>query len=357
MSITIQHIADELNVSVSTVSRSLRNDRLINPQTRARIQATAMNMGYQGRIRRKTKRTSSKVLRLVIAFSSESYEQACVNPNFLRYIEGIEAEADAVDASLAYEALPYEIRGKLSKQTLPVSIRSGKPDAIICFGAIPGQDVQLLSTFAPIVSLTWDYHPTPCDVVRPNEEQTFAAIVDQLVALGHRKLAWIGECPSMHTQNNRRQMGFVMASLKHGMPINNEILGRYNQLYDGFDMPYLTDHTQGITQPQILRHWIDTLGISALVCVSDRVGYNVMLNLRKLGIDVPGQVSVTGFDHQPRPDDLPQLTTVDPLFMEQARTAVRMAQQRKDRPTAFPQHLLHLCRMAEGQTTSPISSL
>ena len=56
MAVTIQDIADELNISVSTVSRSLRNDRVINPQTRARIQAAAMDMGYQGRIRRKQQR-------------------------------------------------------------------------------------------------------------------------------------------------------------------------------------------------------------------------------------------------------------------------------------------------------------
>jgi DNA-binding LacI/PurR family transcriptional regulator len=80
------------------------------------------------------------------------------------------------------------------------------------------------------------------------------------------------------------------------------------------------------------------------------------MNLKTLGIDVPGQVSVTGFDDQVVPDNMPKLMTVDPLFMEQGRTAMRMAQQRKERPTAFPQRVLHLCQLVEGQTTAPVTA-
>ena len=63
--------------------------------------------------------------------------------------------------------------------------------------------------------------------------------------------------------------------------------------------------------------------------------------------------SVTGFDDQLTPDGLERLTTFDCLFMEQARTAMRVAQQRVERPTAFPQRILHLARLIRGNTTAP----
>jgi LacI family transcriptional regulator len=352
MTVTIQDIANELNLSASTVSRSLRNDRVINPQTRAKIQAAAMDMGYQGRIRRKTTRISSKTLRIVITFSSESYEAARHNSNFLRYIEGIEAEADALNARIIYEAIPYEIRGKLTRKTLPASIKSGKPDAVLTMWSVPVHDIELISQFAPIISQQWDYDPIPCDVVRPNEEKAIRNIVIDLANLGHRRMMWVSEYNFNHVDQSHRITGFIEAMLKLNLPFDDASLRLSQQLYEGQTLPYLTDHTQGIAQPQLLKQWIDQ-GVTAFVCVNDRVAYNVMLHLQQIGIDVPGQVSVTGFDATPTPEGMPKLTSVDQLFMEQARTAVRMAQQRKERPTGFPQRVQHLCKLVNGDTTAP----
>ncbi|MAX26067.1 MAG: hypothetical protein CMJ19_16345 [Phycisphaeraceae bacterium] len=353
MAVTIQDIADELNISVSTVSRSLRNDRVINPQTRARIQAAAMDMGYQGRIRRKQQRLPQKHLKIVAVFATENLQELSKDSNNLHYMEGLEAEADAMNAKVVYEALSFEVRQHLSKKTLPSSIRTGKPNAIICIGHFPAGNVQILSQYAPIVSLTWDYDPTPCDMVRADESRAFTQVVDELVALGHRRIRWVGEFDKDNATRPYRISGFIAGCLKHNIPINDSCTRSYHALYHDSQLPYMIDHQHGITQPEILKSWITEQGITALVCQSDRVAHNVLLNLKRLGIDVPTQVSVTGFDDQLTPDGLERLTTFDCLFMEQARTAMRVAQQRVERPTAFPQRILHLARLIRGNTTAP----
>ncbi len=353
MAVTIQNIADELNISVSTVSRSLRNDRVINPQTRARIQAAAMDMGYQGRIRRKQQRVSSKQLKFVAVFATESLQLLRNDSNFLRYMEGLEAEADAMHAKVIYEALPYDAREHLKKKDLPKSIRTGKPNAIICVGHLHQSNAQLLSEFAPIISLTWDYDPTPCDVVLADESRSFGLLVDQLVGLGHRNIRWVGEYDPQQLRRPYRVAGFIAGCLKNNLKVDDQLVKASTLLYKGNDLPYMVDHTKGITQPHLLKQWIIDEGVTALVCQSDRVAHNVQLNLKPLGIDVPQQVSVTGFDDQPTPQGLKRLTTFDPLIMEQARTAMRIAQQRIERPTAFPQRILHLTRLIEGDTTAP----
>ncbi|MFG0247531.1 MAG: LacI family DNA-binding transcriptional regulator [Phycisphaeraceae bacterium JB051] len=353
MAVTIQNIADELNISVSTVSRSLRNDRVINPQTRAKIQAAAMDMGYQGRIRRKQQRASSKQLKFVAVFTIESLQLLRNDSNYLRYMEGLEAEADAMNAKVIYEALPYDARQHMEKKKLPKSIRTGKPNAIICVGQLSEQNAQMLSEFAPIISLMWDYDPTPCDVVLADESKAFSCIVDHLVELGHRNIRWIGEYDPQHLRRPYRFAGYIAGCLKNNLNIDNQQVNESMELYRGMDLPYMKDHTNGITQPQLLNQWITEQNVTALICQSDRVAHNILLNLKQLDIDVPNQVSVTGFDDQPTPQGLKRLTTFDGLIMEQARTAMRVAQQRIERPTAFPQRILHLTRLITGDTTAP----
>ena len=358
MSITIQNIADELNVSASTVSRSLRNDRLIKPQTRAKVQATAANMGYQGRIRRKgMRRRLATSLKIHAILASETVDSGSISSNYIKFMEGIEAEADAMDVQIKYHAIGHQLRGHLTAKDLPKNITSGKTDAIILIGPESPKDVELIASYAPIISLQWSYQATPCDLVLCQDSDGITYMVDHLVQMGHRNIRWIDDVqPNPTPATQRRLAGFLRALINHKIPFDHNMFEQSHQLYADFDpaLPYLQDYTQGITNPKILHQWIEEQKVTALVCASDRVANNVILNLQKLGINIPEQISVTGFDNEPTPKGFPKLTSIEPMFMEMGRTALRIAQQRVERPTAFSQCIQHVNRLIIGQSTTQI---
>jgi LacI family transcriptional regulator len=65
------------------------------------------------------------------------------------------------------------------------------------------------------------------------------------------------------------------------------------------------------------------------------VAVGALAALRQAGLDVPGDVSLVGFDDVPLAADLtPALTTVRVPYEDLGRTAVRLALQREDRPAA-----------------------
>ena len=357
MAVTIQDIADHLNVSIATVSRSLRNDRNVNPKSRARVQAAAASLGYQGRVRRKSSKQRRRrgLGRIDAILAAETVETGRLISNYIRFMEGMDAEADAMDAWVKYHALGHQVRGKLTSDLLPEQITKGEPHAMILIGPESQEDVELLSQYAPIISLQCDYRPINCDVIQSEDGLAMQMIMDHLWSLGHRNIRWVGEVPGNHIQADQRRLtGLLHACLDHEIALQDMALDQRHQLYVKANTisPFITEHRQGITNPQVLEQWVRQDRVTAMVCASDRVANNVILHLTQLGIDVPGQVSVTGFDQEDTPDGMPKLTTIDPMYVEMGRTAMRLVEQRVQRLTAFPQRVQHVNQLIVGQTTA-----
>ncbi|HEX7008593.1 MAG TPA: substrate-binding domain-containing protein, partial [Phycisphaeraceae bacterium] len=96
-------------------------------------------------------------------------------------------------------------------------------------------------------------------------------------------------------------------------------------------------------------------GTTCFVCVTDRVAFEVLARLRQWSVDVPGTVSVTGFDavQAYMPSNPPTLTSVDPLWIEIGRAAMSLAMRRLTQPSAPQMTLTVGCRFVEGETLGP----
>ncbi len=103
---------------------------------------------------------------------------------------------------------------------------------------------------------------------------------EHLIALGHRNIAfWQHERTGVTRQTGYRQ---AMADAK--LPVDPKWVRR--------------NHTLGQSPKQALRKLLSQ-GVTALATASDFIAFEVLDAAREMGLDVPGEFSVTGFDNNP----------------------------------------------------------
>ena len=336
--VTIQDIGKKLNISASTVSRALRQDPLIHPQTRAQVNALAMTMGYQGRSRRGPK-LGKKTASIAVFFSVTSFAQVRNGIITTAYLEGLTAEAEAMGASLGiYTA------GNNAAKELPSGLQSAKYDAVIIIGRHEQEMVEALTKRASVISLVRHYPNVNIDRVCTDDIQGMAMVVSHLADLGHRKLAWIGTggpetIRGSHQQT--REAGFLLGLINAGLPIADQVI---------FEDTFFQEDE--VAEPKALLRKIEE-GVTAIVCATDYLAELVLHKLEALGIDVPGDVSVTGFDGALRDvNGASVVTSINPHFVEMGRSAIRLAVWRLEQPFATPVTLTMSGTLIEGPSTA-----
>jgi LacI family transcriptional regulator len=141
---------------------------------------------------------------------------------------------------------------------------------------------------------------------------------DHLLTAGHRRVLFLGGTPELSTSVQRRD-GFLHALRAHGVPYAEEL-----ELRGPFTR---------VSGYQRTREALESgLEFTAIFAGTDMVATGALAALREAGLDVPGDVSLVGFDDVPFAADLsPALTTVRVPYEDLGRTAVRLALERSER--------------------------
>jgi DNA-binding LacI/PurR family transcriptional regulator len=133
--------------------------------------------------------------------------------------------------------------------------------------------------------------------IKVNYRGGMQKIAAYLYGLGHRRLAFIGHHSALGPLNDRRQT-FV------------EVMEHYEPRVQ-YELGADTDSFQGGSQA-VQAMFASGFRPTAVVCVNDVMAVGVMHGLRKLGLNVPGDVSVTGFDNISLAEMMsPALTTMN----------------------------------------------
>lgn len=138
--------------------------------------------------------------------------------------------------------------------------------------------------------------------VMGNDGMGIRMAVDHLVALGHRQIAFIGGPPDLSSAIRRRQ-SFMKTMKSHGLKISPEAFGEGDY----------TTHSGRIAGRILLA---SSVRPTAIVAANDYMAMGVIQSAQELGLRVPTDVSVTGFDDLPESVDYwPPLTTAhQPIF-------------------------------------------
>lgn len=334
MAASITDIATRLELSAATVSRALRHDLRIHPQTRARVAAAAAELGYQGRARRNLAASRQRTRIGLLLRSQESYRGI----NATRILHGVTAEADAAGVAVNVLALRQRDGGD-EPPVLPQAITAGECGAVVLEGRQPAAVVAAVAALVPVVTIDLLYDGLVHDAVMADNQARIAELTLRLAALGHRRLCFVPEWyPG--TFNQERAAGFLRALVESGLPVGADSrldpAAAYDAAGDLRGDALLAAHGRGVT---------------AFVCVNDRVAGQALAILEQAGVAVPARASVTGFDAEAGPGG--RLTSVDPRFEELGRAALDLALRRARAPAAAALRVSVAGQVMAGATIAP----
>ena len=310
--VTLSDVATAAGLSITQVSRALAGYHDVSETTRARVRSLAQELGYRPSLRAQTLAMGRQaILRCsVVGFdlaASELYHSP-YGPLSAGILAG--ASAERMDVHLASIG------------------RQSPADELARFVAEDRADGVLLVTFAPLrprdvapledagvpyvlVNRHFDHVPDAIDVhcVTPTWLDATRDAVDRLHRLGHRRMAAVfvdGTTASSTALDH--QQGWREGLATHGI--------------DAVDAPIL--HTSGgigeMSGYELGRRML-TDGLpgsgerpTAIVAYNDTHAQGVLRAARELGVDVPGELTVIGFDNSVGQYLWPALCSYDPHF-------------------------------------------
>ncbi|MFZ4508996.1 MAG: LacI family DNA-binding transcriptional regulator [Fimbriimonas sp.] len=332
---TLEDIARQAGVSHSTVSRALADSQLVNPQTKERIRLLAAEAGYQvNQVARNLKSRSTQTIGLVVPEVS--------NPYYPKLIQQVADEAKEAGFSLQ---LHLSGRAQEAEIECVASLRSHRADGILIVTAEHGLVARthvnaLAGAGTPVVLMGWVPDADHLDYVTGDDAKGGFDIAQHLLALGHRRISILGKPP--HRGGYDRIVGFKWALSKAGI----EILGDEN-----FFVREERDVEEGVRR--LLQAPTPP---TAIFAYQDSIAVLVYKALAEVGISVPNDMTVVGFDDIDLASYLsPRLTTVGTHIQPLASAFVRLlvARIRGELPEDSPQHVVITPRLIVRGSCAP----
>ena len=307
MAVTIHDVARRAKVSVATVSRALAEPHLLRQSTLERVLAIARQLAYQpnpaarGLITGKTGNIGIIVPDIA-------------NPFYPSVLQGVQAGAHQAGYSVL---LGDSEENPAAEEKLVHTMAKQVDGVIIC--APFGSDAQLFR-LAKITSLVLvNRRLRGVSAVLMNVANGMRQVVSHLVALGHRRCAYLGG-PRNAWSNRERQRGLRVAAKSHAIQLVE--IGPFEPKFEG-----------GINGTDLAIE----AGVTAIVAYNDLMALGVLSRLHARNIRVPEDISVVGFD-----DILyaamcaPPLTTVSMPMESAGRTAVDILLRRQNADLSTP---------------------
>lgn len=277
--LTLSDIARLAGVSESTASRALRDNPVINAQTREKVQQIAAEHQFKVNATARSLRTQkSHTIAVIILFDAKT-QQTITDP-FLLEILGVIAD------ELTRQG--YDMLLSTSKTTdkdwRSYYFDSKRADGLIVIGQGEHDErvEQLSSAGVPFV--VWGA-PTGSEafaVIGSDNRQGATLAVSHLLAQGCKRIAFLGDI--RHTEIEMRYLGYQDALQAAG--IKPEPLLQLN-----------TDFTAQAGYVQTQQALFKQLGsLDGIFAASDAIAMGAMKALLEQGISVPQQVALVGFD-------------------------------------------------------------
>jgi len=146
--VNLAEISTRVGLSVSTVSRALRNADGVDAATRARVLAAAARAGYRGPARSLAGRSRTRTL-LVLSHASGAVPVGAM--------AGMSRAAMELNVSIVTHQTPDESpESILNPRSQPTAMRAGQVDGVVLLNAWPEEVVRLLVESHPVVTLLHD---------------------------------------------------------------------------------------------------------------------------------------------------------------------------------------------------------
>lgn len=315
--ITIDDIAKKLNISRSLVSKALNDSYGVNVQTKTRIRYTALEMGYDfQKIKRNRSVETGEIGVLIGNINALSAEDFYFN--LLESLDSVCAERQlALSTHLIkdFSAGSLENASRSSLKLRGHLLLCGRPqDAVVLASyGIPFVAVDFLRASPRVNRIGVDYYQGGCDAVAHFLEH------------GHKKIGFVGAAP---LSNN-----FTMLYNGYSHAMRHAELTDFEK-YCCLSVP---DPVGGapLNEPCLYAILQSEDRPTAILCASDTIAARLYGICAEMGIRIPDDLSVIGFDNQPICKQLsPALTSIDYDTDQVARQAVSVLENAMRYPNA-----------------------
>jgi len=320
---TLGDVAAAAGVSKALASLALRGADGPSAASRARVEEVAARLGYRAdRAASLLARRRSHLLGVVMQVRSSYHAEL---------VDHVQAAADEA----GYEMVLSPVTRTHDEERAVRTLLDERCEALLLLGPdAPTARLQALAAERAVVAVGRRTSAPGVDVVRSADDVGVGLVVAHLAGLGHRELALVGGGSGVIARDRRR--GFEQAARASGLR--------------GRVLPGGSTEEDGASAARALMGG----GTTAVVAQNDRVALGVLDVLARAGVDVPGALSVTGYDDSAlaRLAHV-DLTTVDQGAEAQARAAVAAAVERLDGGRTARREVVVEPRLVVRGTTGP----
>jgi LacI family transcriptional regulator len=324
--VTIQDLADKLGLSKFSVSRALSGKPGVSEATRNRVLRTAHAMGY--RLGQEQSPAAGHILFIRHEIDPVTSEL------WLNVLHGAEREGER----LGYAIVPRQTRyfgdgSQLDPNIVGIILAMPNPDEIADAAVRTGR---------PVVSVNYVRPFEPVDQIVCADWEGGMAVAERLVGLGHRAFAFVRGQASPAGRPERFRGFRDGVSATAGVKLDDLVFEQAS----GFRAPFLAYVERGGAP-------------TAMFCADDGIAVTVISELLRLGIRVPEDISVVGFNDLAVATQVsPRLTTVRTPMVAMGTMAVRCIADRLDRAdhAAPPLRLAITGQIVERESTGPAAA-
>lgn len=339
MPVKMRDVARLAGVSTATVSRAINNPELLNQETLQRVMDAIQELDYKLNLAARRLRTNqTRTIAVVIP--------TIADPVINQVVEAIEDCAITEN----YTLLICSTRGDSEREQNYIQLLTQQTmvDGVLYISprAAPEAVLRLAKGDAPLVLCNYSLEDTPSILL--NHVSSIYQTTSYLLSLGHRRIALLNlDLPYYYPARMRRQ-GFEKAFKEAGLsPELSLIVEIHQPTYDNDDWRDAIVKLLDRADPP-----------TAIVAFNDEVALQVYAVCRARGLNIPGDLSVTGCDDTlPAQYVDPPLTTVCVPAYKQGQLAMdylfkRMAQKR---PRIPEQTLLDVELVVRASCAPPVS--
>lgn len=275
-SVKLADIAKELGVSTVTVSNALLGKKGVSEKMRELIWKKAQEMGY--------------VKSAIMALQPKPAGHFCIGVLISeKYLDSknsfywqVYKHLAALISKKGHVTMLEIISGEDEKNAeMPNILPVEKLDGIIVIGRMEKQYLLAISHGVSVPGLCLGFYLSDLewDAVMADNYDGMYALTNYMIAEGNKSLAFVGKIMASDRKINR-YMGFSKALMEHGIAREEHLM------FLGEDLEL--EHIAGKLAEELP---------DGVLCADDQTAEQLISILQKLGVTVPGDISVTGYDN------------------------------------------------------------
>jgi LacI family transcriptional regulator len=331
--LTLAAVAREAGVSAPTVSKVINGRDDVSAETRSRVLTALTRTGYKSPLQQRKSLAARQAVEIVVDSLNSAYAVEVLN--------GVLDFAAVADVEVLLNVTSQQRASTLStEQRAQRILDEGRCGLIVVTSAVA--DVDAFHRRGIPVVVVDPFNPPPEDVVSVGAANWAGgkAAASHLLELGHRRIAYLGG-PEGVECNQARLHGYLAALRTEGVaPEDRYIMaGPFRREYGADGLKHLLQ----LEQPP-----------TAIFAAGDSIALGVLAEARRQNVQVPGDLSVVGFDGTRQAEEaVPALTSVSQPLQEMGRVALRFI-LRQMRGEVLDSHRVELAtHLVVRESTAP----